>query len=117
MLTTDTARELIADFQEKWVPPLTPREIALDLLGGKVAAVYGPRRAGKTYLLYQAAEAAAGSGLDRRNILYLNFEDERILPLDAVDLGTVVELFDAGRPDYDSPALLLLDEVVHLLRF
>jgi hypothetical protein len=26
MLTTDTIRELIADFRERWIPELVPRE-------------------------------------------------------------------------------------------
>ena len=113
MLSADLIRRLVADFQERWVPELVEREIRIDLLQGKIASVFGPRRAGKTYLLYQLAAAAHSEGLLRQSVLYVNFEDERILPAQATDLGHLADYFAAMLPvDHGEPVpLLLFDEV------
>jgi len=113
MLSVDLIRQLIADFQERWVPDLVEREFKVDLFQGKIASIYGPRRAGKTYFLYQLAAAALGEGLSRQSILYVNFEDERILPAQATDLGRLADYFAATLPEdtNGNGPLLLLDEV------
>jgi uncharacterized protein len=113
MLSVAQIRRLIADFQERWVPDFVKRELKVDLLQGKIASIYGPRRAGKTYLLYQLAESAHRAGLPRQAILYVNFEDERILPAQAADLGRLADFFATTLPDDTNGniPLLLLDEV------
>jgi predicted AAA+ superfamily ATPase len=39
----------------------------------------GPRRAGKTYALYQIAHKKIADGAVPEEILYINFEDERLI--------------------------------------
>ena len=85
--------ELIADFQERDLPRVTPRDLFLPELPGKADAVVGMRRSGKTYFLYQQIEKRIASGIDRSRLLYVNFEDERLLPLAAADLGRIPEAF------------------------
>jgi uncharacterized protein len=41
--------------------------------------VTGQRRAGKTYLLYQHLQGLIESGVPVHRMLYINFEDERLL--------------------------------------
>ena len=41
--------EIIADFHERPLPALTPRETRLPALKGKIDAVIGMRRTGKTW--------------------------------------------------------------------
>ena len=52
MLDLEVIRGLISDFHAAWVPDYSRREIQVDLLPGKISSIFGPRRAGKTYLLY-----------------------------------------------------------------
>ena len=84
---------LIADFQERDLPPVTPRDLALPELPGKADVVVGMRRSGKTYFLYQQLGQRLAGGTDRSRLLYLNFEDERLLPLAAADLSRIPEAF------------------------
>jgi predicted AAA+ superfamily ATPase len=84
---------LIADFQERDLPRVTPRALALPGLSGKADVVVGMRRSGKTYFLYQQILERLASGIDRKRLLYLNFEDERLLPLAAADLSRIPEAF------------------------
>jgi predicted AAA+ superfamily ATPase len=84
---------LIADFQERDLPQVTPRALALPALPGKADVVVGMRRSGKTYFLYQQIQERLASGIDRSRLLYLNFEDERLLPLTAADLSRIPEAF------------------------
>jgi predicted AAA+ superfamily ATPase len=113
MLPMETIRGLIADFREKWVPELVDRTVEVDLLLGKVASLHGPRRAGKTFVLFQLARQAERAGLPRQSCLYVNFEDERILPVEAADLGRIVDEFSSGLPTRGSGEvpLILLDEI------
>ncbi len=85
--------ELIADFQERDLPRVTPRDLSLPELPGKADAVVGMRRSGKTYFLYQQIEKRIASGIDRSRLLYVNFEDERLLPFAAADLARIPEAF------------------------
>ena len=83
----------IADFQERDLPRVTPRDLALPGLPGKADAVVGMRRSGKTFFLYQQIGERIASGTDRGRLLYFNFEDERLLPLSAADLWRIPEAF------------------------
>jgi predicted AAA+ superfamily ATPase len=84
---------LIADFQERELPRVTPRSLSLPGLPGKADVVIGMRRSGKTWFLYQQIEERLASGIGRERLLYLNFEDERLLPLAASDLSQIPEAF------------------------
>lgn len=89
---------LIADFQERELPRVTPRGLSLPGLSGKADVVVGMRRSGKTYFLYQQIGDRIASGVDRGRLLYLNFEDERLLPLSAADLSRIPEAFYRRTP-------------------
>lgn len=70
----------------------------------------GLRRAGKSYLLYQDIQQRIEAGkAAAEDILFVNFEDERLAGLRAEDLGVLLdayaELYGARRP------LVYLDEI------
>lgn len=89
---------LIADFQERDLPRVTPRTLTLPGLPGKADVVVGMRRSGKTWFLYQQIEERLAAGIERERLLYLNFEDERLLPLAAADLSRIPEAFYRRYP-------------------
>ena len=45
----------------------------------------GLRRAGKTTLLYKRAQELINEGVDGNQIIYINFDDERLLEFTAND--------------------------------
>ncbi len=90
--------EQIADFETRALPRVTPRRVELPGLPGKIDVVVGMRRSGKTFLVYQQIEDLLRRGVSRERLLYLNFEDERLLPMAAEDLHLVTDAFYRRYP-------------------
>ena len=108
-------RELILEWQELWIPEYKPRSIDEAVFENKVKKINlftGCRRAGKTYIMFQIIDHLnKRMGVNREDIVYLNFEDERIEWKTEVLtelLPTLVELYD--ERDY----YLFLDEIHHI---
>jgi len=101
-------REDIVDYlkeYEKFQPELIERELKVPLDSQFAISIIGPRRAGKTYYLFQLSRKV-------RNYLYLNFEDSRLYDLSYKDLREVIRIFIeiyGKEPEY-----LFLDEVQNL---
>ncbi len=80
--------------------------------------IAGPRRAGKTRFLFQVLEdlcSRAESPLPRTRAMYINFEDDRLLPLEASDLASLFDAYFELYPDNrDQEVAVFLDEV-HLV--
>lgn len=89
---------LVADSLERALPVPTRRDVALPGLPGKVDVVVGMRRTGKTWFLFQRLAELLAAGDPREAFLYLNFEDERFMPLTAADLGRVPDAFYRREP-------------------
>lgn len=81
-------QEYIIDFQKRKVPLLIPRELVLDTTK-KIRSIIGPRRAGKTHFLYQQMVQL---GVSREQILYLNFEDPRLIDVTFKEIKEIVKL-------------------------
>lgn len=75
-------KTIIKDFHLRPLPPFKPRQLTVPLDLGKIITIVGPRRAGKTWYLFQLIASLEKVGIKREQIFYLNFEDER-LDLDA----------------------------------
>jgi len=71
-------KTIIKDFHLKPLPPFKPRHLNVPLDLGKIITIIGPRRAGKTWYLFQLIESLEKGGIKREQIFYLNFEDERL---------------------------------------
>jgi uncharacterized protein len=71
-------KTIIKDFHLRSLPPFKLRHLKVPLDLGKIITIIGPRRAGKTYYLFQLIESLEKAGIKREQILYLNFEDERL---------------------------------------
>ena len=52
----------------------------------------GIRRTGKSYMMYQQMKHLQESGIPLNQIVYVNFEDERLLEMTAEDLNLLVEI-------------------------
>jgi predicted AAA+ superfamily ATPase len=97
---------------DRELPALTPRmsrPIEAEHLK-RILAVVGPRRAGKTYYLFQLIQALIDSGRwTRRDILFLDFEDYHLSGFKGADMDVLLTAFlrAAGRP----PRFLFFDEV------
>lgn len=103
---------LIDDFHERALPDLLQRDCAMARKPGKANVVVGMRRTGKTWFCYQQMEELIASGLAKERLLYLNFEDERLLPFSAGDFQLILETYYRKFPNFkDQRCYLFLDEV------
>lgn len=103
---------LMDDFHERPLPELTPRDAQSPALPGKANAVIGMRRAGKTFYCYQQMRTLLASGTAKERLLYLNFEDERLLPFSAADFQEVLDTYYRKFPAHKKQTChVFLDEV------
>ena len=92
---------LIADFQARPIQEVTDRELELPVNSGKIITLTGPRRSGKSFYFFQIIQKLiANSHVKKENILYLNFEDER-LSMKATDLDCILQAYQELYPDID----------------
>jgi predicted AAA+ superfamily ATPase len=104
-------KRAILEFQETALPELVPRALSAPLDSDRVITIYGPRRAGKTFFLYQLIGHLAQTVKTSR-IIYFNLEDERLLPLDVREMHLLLDGYFELFPDHrDGPVFLFLDEI------
>lgn len=90
---------------------LLPRPLTLESSCNYV--FIGLRRAGKSYMLFQHIQQLIADGKTRQeDILYVNFEDERISMIKAEELNIFIECFNEL---YDARPLILLDEIQNIV--
>jgi len=71
----------------------------------------GVRRAGKSFLLFQMMKDLLANGHSWNEMLYLNFEDDRLLGFEAYDFETILEVHSEMG---GSKPMLFLDEVQNI---
>lgn len=82
------------------------RNFVFEELGNYVFV--GIRRAGKSYLLYQRMQEFLQSGLEWSDMLYVNFEDERLIDFQTDDFNLLLEVH---MELYGKRPILFLDEI------
>jgi predicted AAA+ superfamily ATPase len=103
---------LIDDFHERALPDLMPRHQAISWMPGKANVVIGMRRAGKTWFCYQKMKELLAEGIEKERFLYLNFEDERLLPFSTKDFQLILETYYRKFPGFkNKKCYLFLDEM------
>lgn len=108
----DLIDRFVLESRARRFPDVTARRARLFALPGKVDAVIGMRRSGKTWLLYQRIQQLLAQGVPRERILYVNFEDERLRPLSTGDLQEFPEAIYRLNPEArEETCYFFLDEV------
>lgn len=84
-------KSVIADNQLE-VPKhkVIPRDFSFEEFGNYV--FLGIRRAGKSFLLYQRMQQLLSQGVGWDEMLYINFEDERLVGMCGDDLNLLLEV-------------------------
>ena len=92
-------RKIILEFQSKDLSYIVKREQTFPVLSGKATVITGMRRAGKTSFCYQKMRDLIDSGTNRNQILYLNFEDDRLSGLQLKDCQNILDAYYSLYPD------------------
>lgn len=88
---------------------LYPRSFDFEPQGRYV--LVGIRQAGKSYLLYQRAKQFLASGHDIREIVYINFDDERLYGMKVDDFDLILQAYSAMFP---YKPILFFDEIQNI---
>ena len=87
-MTKDLVKLLISEYQAYVAQvELVPRDV--ELMDGQNYVFVGLRHAGKSYLMFQRIAQLMAQGHRREEILYFNFEDDRIDSLEVSDLDLI----------------------------
>jgi len=104
-LSVEDFRAVVAEWVMSGLPTVRKREFELPLEPTSIISVLGPRRAGKTYLLYHTISRLLVKGVPKQNILYVDFEHPRLTEVKVEDLDNMLEAFyEISRPDPNFPS-------------
>jgi uncharacterized protein len=107
MIEKDTIKLLIAEYQQRAVDVVF-QERPYVMEDNLNYVFTGLRRAGKSYMMYQQIRHMLDMGHVKEEILYFNFEDDRLLSLATADLDRIKVCFEEM---FDCKPLFFLDEI------
>lgn len=114
MVSKEVIKDIIKsneDFINNTVGDILPRhKVTVPAKLKKVKIVYGPRRSGKTFLLYNLFKKNKG------NALYIDFEDERLNGIELNELDKIRESFFELKPQllHSKDIVFLFDEIQNI---
>jgi len=104
--------QLIDDFHERLLPEPVTRTRKFSEIKGKADVVIGMRRSGKTWFCYQKIRELIASGTKKEEILYLNFEDDRLLDFNVHDFQKILDVYFGKYPEHrDTQCKFFFDEI------
>ena len=86
--------------------PVVSRNLNLEFTANYI--ITGQRRTGKTYLLYQYIQQLLKNGVEQKEIVYINFEDERLLEFTVTDFDKIIESYNEL---FNLKPILFFDEI------
>ena len=103
--------QVIKEYWEKNLPPLKQRYITLFEEKNFINDIVGPRRAGKTYLMYLTIQKIR-ERLDKEATVYINFENRKLMPLQETYFNDVIDfIYAENLLEKYGTVYLFLDEV------
>ena len=106
-------RAVIHEWEERELPALKPRDVEINHLLGMdhVIDIIGPRRSGKTYLMYLMISKLLEK-IDREAVLYINFENRILYPLtDKLLEGMLNYVYEKKLLEKHGRVFLFFDEI------
>lgn len=108
-MNRDTLKQILIDQKEIYLNnPMVIRQYPLE--DNVNYCFVGIRRTGKSYLMYQQIKHLEEKGIPLSQIVYVNFEDERLLEITKEDLNTILEI-GMEIAGIDNRPYLFLDEI------
>ena len=111
-MNRDSLKQIMIDQKEIYLNnPLIPRHYYLE--ENVNYCFVGIRRTGKSYMMYQQIKQLEANGIPLSQIVYVNFEDERLLEMTAADLNLILEIgLEISKTDVKP--YLFLDEIQNI---
>jgi len=107
-------QRLITDFHESKPKVVVERDYKIPLDSQRIVSLVGVCRCGKTHLCYGLIHELRKT-VDPLNLIYLNFEDDRLFDITLPDLDDLLEGYYSMYPNKrDELVYLFLDEVQNI---
>ena len=111
-MNRDNLKQIMIDQKEIYLNnPLIPRHYSLE--ANVNYCFVGIRRTGKSYMMYQQIKQLEENGIPSSQIIYVNFEDERLLEMTSADLNLILEI-GLEISGTDIKPYLFLDEIQNI---
>jgi predicted AAA+ superfamily ATPase len=107
MISEDVIKLLISEYQ-KITSNIQLIDRSYDIEGQLNYVFVGLRRAGKSYLMFRQIQQLLKKGHSIDEILYFNFEDDRLADLETADLDLIKTCYEEM---YDHKPIFFLDEI------
>ena len=120
MINKEILAQIILDFQKNSLPELIDRELQVDLEIPlkRAIVILGPRRSGKTYYLYSLIKKLIKNGIKKERILYINFEDPKLVDISLQDLISFLDVFYEIYPkNKNQKVWLFFDEIQNVKKW
>lgn len=110
MISGEILKSIIIEGQEMLSEiEAVPRAVELESQARYVFV--GIRQAGKSYMLYLRAKQLINDGHDIKEIVFINFDDERLLDFTVDDFDSILKVYHSL---YDYKPILMLDEIQNI---
>ncbi len=113
----EVIQQLIIDFHKSDIPLPAYRDIDIPKLGKnlrKGIVFIGMRRSGKTYAMYQHMHQLLNKGHKKEKLVYLNFEDDRLISLTHKDFQSILDAYFELYPEFiDSEDIVFYFDEIH----
>ena len=106
-MNKDAIKLLISEYQRE-IMNVQLMERNYEIECGLNYVFVGIRRAGKSYLMFRQVQRLLKEGHKLDEILYFNFEDDRLLAMDVSDLDLIKKCYEEM---YDYKPIFFLDEI------
>ncbi|MBI3032328.1 ATP-binding protein [Candidatus Woesearchaeota archaeon] len=117
-MDTKAIEEYLIDVQKREFPSVIKRDLKL-AASKKIQSIIGPRRAGKTYYLFQIMQELIQQGVPKSQIIHLNFEDPRLIGVNFTEIKSIVNLHWQLYPDGANAKqmFIFIDEPQNILKW
>ncbi len=105
----------IAMRQQEFSSDLKRREKPLPTGDGKIVTIPGVRRCGKTSRMEVLVNELLGQGISRERILWVSFDDERLVRMTSDELGMIIDAYREMYPDTDMADVYMFFDEIQLI--
>lgn len=107
----DAIHTVVTEGITRTIPQTTPRNEPIPRLANRASVIKGVRRCGKTYRMFQHMNHLRESGVAREDMLFVDFEDDRLDSMSNNVIDDVVEQYLRATLGNDRKRYLFFDEV------
>jgi len=105
----------IAMRQAEFPTILKLRDKPLPVNSGKIVTIPGVRRCGKTSRMENVANELLAQGVDRKRLLWVSFDDERLVRITSNELDQIIEAYTEMYPDIEMKSVYMFFDEIQLI--